>query len=53
MATGPQPPHPPAPPRPPGSSGNFVVIALLLVAVIILAAGIAAWMGHARYFQRR
>jgi len=45
MATSPQPPRPPAPPQPPGSRSNFVVIALLLLALIVLIGGIAVWVG--------
>jgi len=45
MATDPQPPRPPAPPQPPGSQSNFVVIALLIVALIVLVGGIAIWGG--------
>ncbi|HMD86328.1 MAG TPA: hypothetical protein VKO18_16685 [Terriglobia bacterium] len=45
MATGPQPPRPPAPPQPPGSGSHAVTIALLIVALIVLVAGIAVWEG--------
>lgn len=45
MATIPQPPRPPAPPQPPGSRGNFLAIALLILALIVLAGGIAVWAG--------
>ena len=45
MATTPQPPHPPAPPRPPGSYSHIVIIAVLLLALIVLAGGIAVWVG--------
>jgi len=45
MATSPQPPRPPAPPQPPGSRSNFVVIALLHLALIVLIGGIAVWVG--------
>jgi len=45
MATNPQPPRPPAPPQPPGSRSNFVVIALLLLALLVLVGGIAVWAG--------
>lgn len=45
MATSPQPPRPPSPPQPHGSGSNFVAIALLLLALIVLAGGIAVWVG--------
>ena len=45
MATNPQPPRPPAPPQPPGSRSNFVMIALLLLALIIVVGGIGVLVG--------
>jgi hypothetical protein len=44
MAMSPQPPRPPAPP-PPGSRSNFITIALLVLALIVLLGGIAVWAG--------
>ena len=45
MATSPQPPRPPAPPQPPRSGSNFVAIALLSLALIVVVGGIAIWEG--------
>ena len=45
MTTNPEPPRPPAPPQPPGNRSNFIAIALLILALIILAGGIAVWAG--------
>jgi len=45
MATSPQPLRPPAPPQPPGSRSNFVVIALLVLALIVLIGGIGVVAG--------
>jgi hypothetical protein len=45
MATSPLPPRPPAPPQPPGSRSNFVAIALLILALLVLAGGMAVWTG--------
>ena len=45
MATGPQPPRPPVGPKPPGSGGNFVAIALLLLALIVLLGAVGVWVG--------
>lgn len=45
MATNPQPPRPPAPPQPPSSRGNYVLIALLLLALIVVAGGVGVWVG--------
>ena len=45
MATSPQPARPPAPPQPPGSHSHFIAIALLLLALIVVAGGIAVWAG--------
>ena len=45
MSTSPQLPHPPAPPQPPRPSSNVVGIALLALALIVLASGIAVWTG--------
>ena len=43
MAT--DPPRPPAPPQPPGNRSHFVVIALLLLALIVVAGGISFLVG--------
>ena len=45
MSTSPQPPRPPNPPQPPGRGAPIVTILLLVVALIVLACGIAVWMG--------
>jgi len=45
MATGPQPPRPPVAPKPPGSGGNFVAIALLLLALIVVLGAVGVWVG--------
>jgi hypothetical protein len=45
MATSPQPPRPPSPPQPPGSGGNYVAIALLVLALIVVMGGLAVWGG--------
>jgi hypothetical protein len=45
MATSPIPPRPPSPPSPPRSSGNYVAIAILLLALIVVVAGVAIWGG--------
>ena len=45
MSTSPLPPRPPAPPQPPGSRGNYVVIALLILALIVVMGGLAVWGG--------
>jgi hypothetical protein len=45
MATDPQSPRQPAPAQPPGSRSNFVAIALLLLALIVLIGGISIWAG--------
>lgn len=51
MATGPQPPVPPQPPLPPSppqaprSSSTIVAIALLFLALIVVVAGMAVWVG--------
>ena len=44
MATNPQPPQPPIPPEPPRSS-NAVTIALLILALIVVLAGLGVWIG--------
>jgi len=56
MATSPQPPRPPLPPQPPRSSSPVVAIVLLVLAMIIVAAGLAVWVGlhfisHAVHMQ--
>jgi len=45
MDTYPQPPSPPTPPQPPGARSNFVVIALLLLAVIVVVGCMGIWVG--------
>jgi len=45
MATNPLPPRPPAPPQPPRSGSHAVTIALLILALIIVVAGLAVWAG--------
>jgi len=45
MATSPQPPRPPVPPKPPQSRSNWVAIALLLLALILLVGGMGVWAG--------
>jgi hypothetical protein len=45
MATSPQGPRPPAPPQPPENHSNFVAIALLLLALIVVAGGVGVWIG--------
>ena len=39
------PPRPPVPPQPPGNRSHFVVIALLLLALIVVAGGIGVLVG--------
>jgi hypothetical protein len=48
MATGPTPPRPPQPPQAPRSGSNVVAIALLVLALIIVVAGMAVW-GRLRF----
>jgi hypothetical protein len=45
MSTSTQPPRPPAPPQPPGSGTPIVAIVLLVLALIVLACGMAVWVG--------
>ena len=45
MDTYPQPPRAPAPPQPPRSHGNYVVIALLLLALIVVVGATGIWVG--------
>ena len=45
MSTNPQFPRPPEPLRPPGSRSHIVIISVLILAVIVLASGIAVWVG--------
>ncbi len=45
MATGPVPPRPPQPPQAPQSSSHIVAIALLVLALIVVIAGMAVWGG--------
>jgi hypothetical protein len=45
MATSPQPPRPPTPPPPPRTGSHLVAIALLFLALIVLVAGMALWVG--------
>lgn len=45
MATTYQPPNPPAPPQPPVSRSHLLVIAILFLVLIVLAGGIAVWVG--------
>jgi hypothetical protein len=45
MATSPQPPRPPVGPLPPRTGSHVVAIALLTLALIVLVAGLAVWMG--------
>jgi hypothetical protein len=45
MGTNLQPPRPPAPPQPPSNRRNYVVIALLVLALIVVAGGIGVWVG--------
>ena len=45
MATSPQPPRPPAPPVPPRRGSNFVAIALLVLALIVLFSALVLWTG--------
>lgn len=45
MAASPMPPRPPSPPHPPRSNGNYVAIAVLLLALIVVVVGAAIWGG--------
>jgi len=45
MSTSPMPQRPPSPPQPPGSGSNFVAIALLVLALIVVMGGLAVWGG--------
>ena len=45
MATAPQPPRPPAPPVPRHTGSNLVAIALLVLALIVVTAVLAVWLG--------
>jgi len=45
MSTGPQPPCPSVAPQSPGSGTNVVAISLSILALIVLASGIAIWTG--------
>jgi hypothetical protein len=45
MATSPQPPRAPAAPQPPKSSSNFLAIALLLLALIVVLGAIGVFVG--------
>jgi hypothetical protein len=45
MATSPVPPRPPSPPAPPRSNSNYVAIAFLLLALIVVVVGVAIWGG--------
>lgn len=45
MATTPQPPRPPAAPQPPKSRSNFLAIALLLLALIVVLGAIGVFVG--------
>ena len=48
MGTTPQPPRPPIPPHPPGpprSGSNVLGIVLLILALVVVLAGTAVWMG--------
>ncbi len=51
MGATPQPPRPPAAPQPPRSGSNLVPIVLLIVALVVVVAGLAVWTG-ARFLSR-